>query len=107
MIGLPVARRCRRRLSSVREADAILYTGGLKDSMKSTEPSSHGEANHGIFTDLQKASISSYSSCSNSSPYLRSPLVGPKGFSLGFASSSALKTTSTVRFWNLTASQPA
>ena len=80
------------------EAEAILWTGILNFSRKSTEPSSHGEANQHILIDLQKASIFSYSSCSNSNPYFRSPLVGPKGFSRGLANSSPVYTTSTVRF---------
>jgi hypothetical protein len=34
-------------------------------------------------------------------------LVVPNGFSRGFANSSAVYTTSTVRFWNFTASTSA
>src|ERR1051326_5136433 len=88
-IGLPVARVCRSRLSSVNEAEAILKQGMSKRLMKSTDFSSQQEANHGILTARQYASISSYSSRPNSSARFRSPLVVPKGDSRGLANSSA------------------
>jgi hypothetical protein len=59
MMGFPVARVWRSRLSSVSEADAILKQGTLKFRwMRSTDASSHAETNQGILADLQNASIS-------------------------------------------------
>src|SRR5215467_9250870 len=89
-IGLPVARVCRKRLSSVREAEAILKQGMSNRFIKSTDCSSQQEANHGILTARQYASISLYSAKPNSSARFRSPFVVPKGDSRGLESSSAV-----------------
>jgi hypothetical protein len=53
IMGLPLALVYRNKLSSVKEAEAILKQGGLNLSMKSTLSSSQQEANHIVPFSLQ------------------------------------------------------
>jgi hypothetical protein len=61
-----VSRTRRSRLSSVRQADAILCAGGSSSSSSSTLGSSHGEANQAMPSRRHSSSIAAYSSLPNS-----------------------------------------
>ncbi len=66
MTGLPVAATASSRPRSVTDAEAILYATTLRSSRKSTDGSSHGDANQSRPRSVAWSPISMYWSRSNS-----------------------------------------